>query len=48
MVILLHATGHDPLIGVNGGIVVLVANLIVATSVSILISRVAADSSTRA
>ncbi|MFE3759498.1 sodium:solute symporter [Nocardia tengchongensis] len=46
VVILLHATGHDPLIGINGGLVALTANLIVATTVSILHPPAEADSST--
>ncbi|MFD6355068.1 sodium:solute symporter family protein [Nocardia tengchongensis] len=46
VVILLHATGHDPLIGVNGGLVALTANLFVATTVSILYPPAEADSST--
>ncbi|GAB2558044.1 sodium:solute symporter family protein [Nocardia heshunensis] len=34
VVLLLHATGHDPLLGVNGGLFALAANLLVAMAVS--------------
>ncbi|MGW4350762.1 sodium:solute symporter family protein [Nocardia sp. NPDC004582] len=34
VVLLLHATGNDPLFGANGGIVALAANLTVATAIS--------------
>ncbi|MEC3958322.1 sodium:solute symporter family protein [Nocardia sp. CDC153] len=34
VVLLLHATGHDPLLGINGGLFALAANLAVATAIS--------------
>lgn len=34
VVLLLHATGHDPLFGLNGGLYALAANLVVAAAIS--------------